>query len=141
MTVALVVLPPCTSSVVMWHWLRLLFLSGKRHIWLGERDPHSRVWAPSDQDAGIHKQDFGLVSVSVLERRDGTDPGRPPILGKNHICKRDRCKSLDASLAAATFRAKEMTAPTREHNATMSGSQLKVHYNIILDSMHNANAL
>lgn len=38
------------------------------------------------KDAGTNKPDFGLVQGSVLERRDGTDTGRPPVLGKNNIC-------------------------------------------------------
>lgn len=52
------------------------------------------------EDAGTNKPDSGLVQVSVLERRDGTDAGRPPVLGKNDVCKRDRCKSLAAPLAS-----------------------------------------
>lgn len=49
------------------------------------------------QDAGANKPAFGLVQVSVLEGGDGADVGRPAVLGKNNICKRDRCKCLAAA--------------------------------------------
>ena len=56
----------------------------------GERDHRP-------QDAGTNKSAFGLVQVSVLEGGNGADVGRPAVLWKNNICKRDRCKSSAAT--------------------------------------------
>lgn len=66
----------------------------------GETDTTTREFKHRPQDAGTNKPAAGLVQVSVLEGGDGADAGRPPVLGKNNICKRDRCKSSAANLAS-----------------------------------------
>lgn len=63
----------------------------------GETDKNIRK--VNTEDAGANKPALGLVQGFVLEGGDGADAGRPPILGKNNICKRDRCKSLTSHLA------------------------------------------
>ena len=62
---------------------------GGSHSVAGKRE-HRR------QDAGSREPAAGLVQVPVLEGGDGADAGRPPVLGENNICKRDRCKSSAA---------------------------------------------
>lgn len=52
------------------------------------------------QDADTNKPASGLVQVYVLEGGDGVDARRPPVLGEDNICKRDRCKSSAASRLA-----------------------------------------
>lgn len=63
----------------------------------GDADTNAGECEHRPQDAGADKPAPGLVQVPVLEGGDGADAGRPPVLGKNNICKRDRCKSSAAA--------------------------------------------
>lgn len=66
----------------------------------GDTDTTTGESAHRAHDAGADKPAPGLDPVPVLEGGDGADPGRPAVLRKNNICKRDRCKSAAASLHA-----------------------------------------